>query len=378
MTRVSEHQADGGAAPHHIEQQPSEPSHNAATTAFRSHSSSHTEDPVRSRNVSTQRSVDLEHGDYDHGNDPYQLLAKLKSTDEIRNIRKSISHKPTIGSLAPGKTASKARKIQKYYENQNENIGRLLKPVSEHVREAKSENEANQLQFKIAVNGSFAVKVVLAALQLYAAISSGSLSIYTTMADALFDPLSNLTLILSARAVKSVDPRKFPSGKARIETAGNIVFCFLMCSVSFILIVLSARDLATGSQEATTKLHLPAVINVAISFVANGILFLYTWSLRNKYSQMRILWEDDRNDLFINGFGLMTSVGGSKLKWWIDPMGAIILSCIICVLWLKVAYSEFQLLIGVSADTNMLQLLTYVCKYLIYIHLHLHPQPTNA
>lgn len=33
------------------------------------------------------------------------------------------------------------------------------------------------------------------------------------------------------------------------------------------------------------------------------LLFLYCYSLRNKSSQVRVLWEDHRNDLFINGFG---------------------------------------------------------------------------
>jgi hypothetical protein len=28
-----------------------------------------------------------------------------------------------------------------------------------------------------------------------------------------------------------------------------------------------------------------------------------------------MLWEDHRNDLFINGFGLLMSAGGSKLAW---------------------------------------------------------------
>ena len=81
----------------------------------------------------------------------------------------------------------------------------------------------NRLKYKIAVRGSFAANIILAILQVYAAASSGSLSLLTTMADTLFDPLSNFTLILSNRAVKRVDPRTFPSGKARIETVGNIV-----------------------------------------------------------------------------------------------------------------------------------------------------------
>ena len=180
------------------------------------------------------------------------------------------------------------------------------------------------------------------------------------MADAIFDPLSNVTLILSNKAIQKVDARKFPSGKSRIETAGNIVFCFLMTAVSFILIAFSVRELTEGSDEPTKTLHIPSIVAVTIAFVTKLGLFFYCWALRNQYSQIRILWEDHRNDLFINGFGILTSVGGSKLKWWIDPMGAILLSLLIATLWLHTAYSEFQLLIGVTADTETLQLITYV------------------
>jgi hypothetical protein len=35
----------------------------------------------------------------------------------------------------------------------------------------------------------------------------------------------------------------------------------------------------------------------------------------------------------MTGFGVLTSVGGSKLRWWIDPMGAIILSVLVSALW---------------------------------------------
>lgn len=127
---------------------------------------------------------------------------------------------------------------------------------------------------------------------------------------------SNLTLILANRAVNRVDPRRFPSGKARIETAGNIAFCFLMTAVSFILIVVSALQLKEGNHgNLYGSFHLPSVIAVAIAFVTKLSLFVYCWALRNKYSQIRILWEDHRNDLFINGFGLLTSIGGSKLRY---------------------------------------------------------------
>ncbi len=298
---------------------------------------------------------------YASTSDPLDLTRRLKSRSELDRISANTARKREY-ACAPLHLVGKDQqsKIKDFYETQNEQIQRLLKPVDEHVREARETQDATLLRYQIAVYGSFVANIILAILQVYGAVASGSLSLFTTMADAIFDPMSNITLILSNKAVKKVDARKFPAGKARIETAGNIVFCFLMTAVSFILIAFSVRELVEGSTDDTKSFHLPSIIAVAIAFCTKLGLFLYCWALRNQYSQVRILWEDHRNDLFINGFGILTSVGGSKLRWWLDPAGAIVLSVLISVLWLHTAYSEFQLLIGISADTETQQLITYV------------------
>ncbi|KGO75616.1 Cation efflux protein [Penicillium italicum] len=310
---------------------------------------------------------------YTPESDPFQLASKLKTEDEIRQLKANTSRKRDstgnksrkVGSIVKdtallGKQAFVTKKLQGFYESQNENIERMLKPVEEHRRAARELSVDNRLKYQIAVYGSFAANICLSVIQIYGAVSSGSLSLFTTMADAVFDPMSNLTLLLCNKAVNRVDPRKFPAGKARIETAGNICFCFLMTAVSFIIIAFSIRELVEGSEEETHKFHLPSVLAVAVAFVTKFALFLYCWALRNQVSQIRILWEDHRNDLFINGFGILTSVGGSKLRWWIDPMGAILLSVLVSALWLHSAYGEFQLLVGVTADTKMQQLITYI------------------
>ncbi|KAF2124872.1 hypothetical protein P153DRAFT_301605 [Dothidotthia symphoricarpi CBS 119687] len=318
------------------------------------------------RHVPHRSSIDsdVERADlaqYTSDNDPYRLAAAIKPEAELAEIRANTSRKRDgCGPMNLTSKARSANKLEKFYEAQNENIERLLKPVDDHRRDAKEEGDANHLKYKIAVVGSFVANVLLAVLQLYAAISSRSLSIFTTMADSLFDPLSNVTLILCHRAVARVDARKFPSGKARIETAGNLCFCALMITVSVVIIVESIRTIAEHTGAETNDFHLPSVIAVTIAFLTKFSLFLYCWAIRNKYSQVRILWEDHRNDLFINGFGILTSVGGAKLKWWIDSMGALMLSSLIIFLWSRTAYSEFQLLIGVTADTAMLQHITYI------------------
>ncbi|KAH8422285.1 cation diffusion facilitator family transporter [Aspergillus melleus] len=283
--------------------------------------------------------------------DPLNLSSKVKASSDIQAVSANSSRKRIAGRV---KSKSK---VADFYTQQNEHIERLLKPVHDHVRESRDNEASTQLQYRIAVYGSFVCNIFLSGLQLYGAIASGSLSLFTTMADSIFDPMSNITLILCNREAKKGYTHRFPVGKSRVETAGNIFFSFIMMAVSLILIAFSCQQLAQGGEAA---FHLPSVIAVTVAFAVKLCLFLYCWALRNTYSQVRILWEDHRNDLFINGFGILTSVGGSKLKWWIDPMGAVILSCLILGLWLHTSIGEFQLLIGVSADAGMLNQITYI------------------
>lgn len=50
-----------------------------------------------------------------------------------------------------------------------------------------------------------------------------------------------------------------------------------------------------------------ATVNSSCELGVKFVLFLYCLSLRNKSSQVRVLWEDHRNDLFINFFGKVAS-----------------------------------------------------------------------
>ena len=253
--------------------------------------------PAHARNTSEAEDVEGQALSSYPENDPLDLTSRIKSATQLDAMQANTSRRRQgvkdrfCAPVAQTKDAVQLRKVRGFYEGQNEAIERMLKPVDDHRREAKEEAGADNLQYKIAVYGSFAANVLLAGLQMYGAVSSGSLSLFTTTADAVFDPLANATLLLCNRAVNRVDPRKFPAGKARIETAGNICFCFLMCSVSFILIVLSIMELVRGSDSSVKTFHLPAVLAVCVAFATKLALFMYCWSLTNKYSSVRILWE---------------------------------------------------------------------------------------
>lgn len=77
-----------------------------------------------------------------------------------------------------------------------------------------------------------------AAILVYAAVSSLSLSFFATAIDSVFDPMSNLLLWRLHRLSKKLDTNKWPVGGARLETIGNIcygtsrrVFCLSICLI---------------------------------------------------------------------------------------------------------------------------------------------------
>jgi divalent metal cation (Fe/Co/Zn/Cd) transporter len=177
----------------------------------------------------------------------------------------------------------------------------------------------------------------------------------------VFDIGSNVLLFWLHRKSSNLDVNKWPVGGARLETIGNIVYGFLMGSVNLVVIVESVRTLVSKQGDELRPFHLPSIIAVGSALAVKFLLFLYTYSLRNKSSQVHVLWQDHRNDLFINGFGILMSAGGSKLRWYLDPMGAIILGLGVIISWGRTIYTEFELLAGKSASHDFLQLLIYKC-----------------
>ncbi|KAJ3869256.1 CDF-like metal transporter [Lentinula novae-zelandiae] len=272
--------------------------------------------------------------------DPFHLRDAIKSEKQLLELRE---HK----------------KLQNYYARQNNLIVSLLKSMEEHTTEARDEEDAARLPVKIAIWASLIANLILCVLQMYAAISALSLSLLATGIDSVFDIGSNVLLLWLNRKAKSLDVKKWPVGGARLETIGNIVYGFLMSSVNLVVIVESVRDLVTHTNGSVKNFHLPSILAVASALFVKFALFLYCFSLRKNSSQVHVLWEDHRNDLWINGFGILMSTGGSKLRWFLDPMGAVIIALGVIMAWGKTIYGQFELLAGKSAPHGVLQLLTY-------------------
>ncbi|GAA5837742.1 hypothetical protein JCM11251_002311 [Rhodosporidiobolus azoricus] len=275
--------------------------------------------------------------------DPLLLASRLQSAESITALRKR-------GGKGGERSAG-------FYERQNSQIEGMLKSLDTHISEAEEEEDANRTAIKIAIYGSLICNCILAILQLYAAISSLSLSIFGTAIDSVFDPAANFVLNWCHRRALRVDHQEYPGGGSKFETIGDIVYSMTMGAVSLILVAFSIQDLARQNHDK--ELHIPALIVVGIAFATKLALFLYCYSIRSKNSQVRVLWEDHRNDLFINGFGLFTSAAGAKIQWWIDPAGALVISLFLIYAWGNTCATNFRYLAGKAAPGEFINLVTY-------------------
>lgn len=194
----SSHNSTPDPSSHHVRSESKRP---AVSSAVSQMDMSNDQEPnVHSRPAYHRNSSDSERDDverqgslpgYEVESDPFKLRDGLKNLDQEKERVQANTKAKRAGGCRPvakSKDIIKQRKLINFYEKQNENIERLLKPVDDHVREAKEEQGSDALQYKIAVQGSFIANIILAILQVYGAASSGSLSLFTTMADAIFDP----------------------------------------------------------------------------------------------------------------------------------------------------------------------------------------------
>ncbi|KAI6246402.1 Metal tolerance protein 4 [Erysiphe necator] len=294
--------------------------------------------------------------------DPYQLRKRYKSERYLNDICSRETWRLLHNfPLSRNFNTRRRKQVRNFYTKQNERIEWMLKSVNDSSIEARVEGVAEQRKVQIAIYASLFASILLAALQIFAAITSNSLCLFTSMASAIFDPLSNLALIICNLATKKVNLKRFPAGKSRLETLGNISFCFIMISVSLFLIILAIRELMNETTNGDMEFKLPSLIAVIAALIIKLHLLFYCWGLKDKYSQVNILWQDHRSDLFINGFAILMNLLGSKFMWWIDPTGTIIISIIVSFIWLRTMFGEFLLLIGISASFDIHQLVTYIC-----------------
>jgi hypothetical protein len=207
-------------------------------------------DPSSPKSLTSQSSaIAQEHGDHieqvAHATRASTQEAKDDATITVdsldplnlgRHRRENISQKQMKSDYPLGKP----RHMKKFYTRQNALIDQFLQSGDEE-RLAALDQVENGPKVRFAVNASFIVNFFLFIIQMYAAISTGSLSLFATAADAFMDLVSSCVMLVTSRLASRPSVYKYPVGRTRIETIGIIMFCCLMTTVAIQLIVRNPR-----------------------------------------------------------------------------------------------------------------------------------------
>lgn len=122
--------------------------------------------------------------------DPMFLKEKIINEDDIRDLKQYVEWYFAGCCIIVNFDSMfllrrrKGKKLANFYKKQNSRINDLLKPMSAHTSDASQEKANAALRVRIAIHASFIANCCLAVLQLYAAISSGSLALFASCVDA--------------------------------------------------------------------------------------------------------------------------------------------------------------------------------------------------
>ncbi|CAO2193480.1 unnamed protein product [Urochloa humidicola] len=260
----------------------------------------------------------------------------------------------------------KQRKIAKYYKKQEN----LLKDFSEMEtvnelggvdQNAPTEEELRQLakSERFAINLSNIINLILFVTKVVASIESASMAVIASTLDSLLDLLSGFILWFTANAMKKPNKYSYPIGKRRMQPVGIIVFASVMGTLGFQVLIESGRQLITQEHaNFKRKQELWMVGSMSSVAVVKFFLMLYCRTFKNEI--VRAYAQDHFFDVITNSVGLVAALLAVRYKWWMDPVGAILIALYTITTWARTVLENVGTLIGRSAPADYLTKLTYL------------------
>lgn len=220
-------------------------------------------------------------------------------------------------------------------------------PDEERERRRKSARHV-----KWAININVIVNILLLAAKGVAAIYSDSLSLIASLVDSALDLLCTLIIWSTNRVVAWKLARlkaRFPVGRRRLEPIGILVFSIIMV-VSFLQILKeSVEKLLPSGEHETVALPPLAMFSMVATIVVKGTIWI--GCARVKTTQVQALAQDCKTDVYFNTLSLLFPLIGHRLDvWWLDPLGAALLSLFIIYDWAGTCLENVTKLTGLAAD----------------------------
>jgi divalent metal cation (Fe/Co/Zn/Cd) transporter len=148
-------------------------------------------------------------------------------------------------------------------------------------------------------------------------------------------------------------------GRKRLEPLGILVFSIIMI-LSFLQILQeSVQKILPGGEKKATELPPVAVGAMLATIILKGIIWFGCIPI--KTTQVQALAQDCKTDVIFNTLSLLFPfIGGKAGIWWLDPVGAGLLSLFIIYDWAETSFENVIRLSGSSVEGNLQRKLTYL------------------
>ncbi|KIW72679.1 hypothetical protein PV04_00857 [Phialophora macrospora] len=242
-----------------------------------------------------------------------------------------------------------------------------LQHVEEHIEallpeDVRSERAKADRKARWAVNINVIANIILLVAKGIAALKSSSLSLIASLLDSALDLLCTVIVWTTTRLVSwrlSALTRKFPVGRRRLEPIGILVFSIIMV-ISFLQILQeSVSKLLPSGDHSIATLPALAIASMAGTVGIKGLIGL--GCLRIKTTQVQALVQDCKTDVYFNTLSLLFPLIGKHAGvWWLDPLGAALLSLYIIYDWADTCLENVTRLCGLAVDDSLQKKLIYL------------------
>ncbi|GMI09316.1 hypothetical protein TrRE_jg9898 [Triparma retinervis] len=223
----------------------------------------------------------------------------------------------------------------------------------------------------MALNLSLWINVLILVTKIFAFIVSGSLSVLAALVDSALDILSQIILYWAEGKSKNSSVAIYPAGATRFEPVGVIITAAVMGMGSLSLIKESLSNLISNATSGTVPslggggsswLSLLAVIavKVLLSLYCRSVTSLLTSTKAGSIATIEAMYQDHFNDALSNFIAVVALVLAMNHPnmWWVDPLGAIVISLYIMYSWYETGTEEIEKIVGRAADQSLLDSIT--------------------
>jgi len=208
---------------------------------------------------------------------------------------------------------------------------------------------------KFATVASWVVNWSLLGIKFYATIQTHSKSVAASLADSAVDLASQAVLSWADYYITKHSP-DYPVGQSRLEALSVIGCAFIMSMASIEVVQYSASDLYVGFLFG----QLPELDVTYVMYLILGIgifMKLFLWIYCSYVGKMvhsdslGALAEDHFNDVISNSAAIISAaVAFNTTAWFVDPIGAILISLVIIFRWFSIISEQVRKIVGYTAS----------------------------